>query len=71
MFWLIKDREFDSASTLPVQHQDRRAKTMAAFVGKYKFDRNENLDEYIKKMGKSRKVCQETINQVVKLFDKA
>ena len=25
---------------------------MAAFVGKYKFDRNENLDEYIKKMGK-------------------
>ena len=25
---------------------------MAAFVGKYKFDRNENLDDYIKKMGK-------------------
>ena len=28
---------------------------MASFVGKYKFDRNENLDDYIKKMGKSRK----------------
>ena len=25
---------------------------MATFVGKYKFDRNENLDDYIKKMGK-------------------
>merc|ERR1711934_94400 len=31
------------------KHRERR-KTMAAFVGKYKFDRNENLDDYIKKM---------------------